>query len=238
MNKNERRVVKFAYLRDERDPRRVMTIARRWGKNGKKMHYAFTICNPVADQFRKATGRELAVQRLEANPWKIRPEQGAFVLRSIVLDIACRSCNIEDQRNAAEMTAQWLDENDRLLEEDFIRITEPEDNDCGSCEERCEGCGCQGMQAFCDRENSFQEEQLEGFKDQFRGALAVNLSSPSYEADFLQSLWVAFGGMITPQDILSALDSLTYADVVNVKNQHLTEENLFITAFEGNGSKG
>ena len=158
MNKNERRVVKFAYLRDERDPRRVMTIARRWGKNGKKMHYAFTICNPVADQFRKATGRELAVQRLEANPWKIRPEQGAFVLRSIVLDIACRSCNIEDQRNAAEMTAQWLDENDRLLEEDFIRITEPEDNDCGSCEERCEGCGCLGMQAFCDRENSFREE--------------------------------------------------------------------------------
>lgn len=168
-NKRQERMVKFAYLRDERDPRRVMTIARAWGKNGNKMHYAYTICNPVEDQFRKATGRTEAVSRMESNPTKIRPEQGEFILRAIILDIATRNLGEDSSRNAIAMANQWLDEYDRRMEEDYLRCSQQEDNDesgCGDCDCNCAG-SCQG----CDPPQESDNED-EALSEQMFNALA------------------------------------------------------------------
>lgn len=140
-NKRQERTVKYAYLRDERDPRRVMTIARRWGKNGNKMHYAYTICNPVEDQFRKASGRDEATRRMEVNPTKIRPEQGEFVLSAIIENIATRDMSEDRARNAIAMANQWLEENDRRMEEDYLSRCEQDDNDFeGICDDS--SCSC------------------------------------------------------------------------------------------------
>lgn len=129
MSKKNKRTVKYAYLRDERDPRRVMTIARRWGKNGNKMRYAYTICNPVEDQFCKVTGRDKATRRMEVNPTKIRPQQGKFVLRAIIIDIATRNAGEERERNAVVMANQWIDENDWQMEKNYNLCAEQEYND-------------------------------------------------------------------------------------------------------------
>ena len=167
-NKRPERMTKYAYLRDERDPRRVMTIARRWGKNGNKMHYAYTICNPVEDQFRKATGRDEATRRMDVNPTKIKPEQGEFILRAIILDIATRNVMDDHCRNATAMANQWLDENDRRMEEDYLRIVEEQDNDHSGCETACgDAESCNGECGGCDCEDLdsvTQEELVEKIK--------------------------------------------------------------------------
>ena len=170
-NKRPERMIKYAYLRDERDPRRVMTIARRWGKNGNKMQYAYTICNPVEDQFRKATGRAEATARMETNPRKIRPEQGEFILRAIILDIATRNIGDDRSRNAIAMANQWLDENDRrdaLMHEDGHNVEENEESSCSH------GCDC-GDKTFdneeLDMEDSHEElvEKLQAIRNNLGG---------------------------------------------------------------------
>jgi len=158
-NKRPERMTKYAYLRDERDPRRVMTIARRWGKNGNKMHFAYTICNPVEDQFRKATGRDEATRRMDLNPTKIKPELGEFILRAIILDIATRNVMDDHCRNATAMANQWLDENDRRMSEDYLRGSEQEDNDESGCND-CQGCDC-GDKTFDDNEELDMEDSQE-----------------------------------------------------------------------------
>lgn len=169
MSKNEKRQIKYAYLRDERDPRRVMTIARKWGKKGNKIHYGFTICNPVEDQFRKATGRDESVRRMSVNPMKIRPVQGEFILRAVIEDIAYRARGEDRARNALVMANQWLEENDRRMEEDYLRLAEQDDNDFEGCETNCgecRGCDCEAGVGSTDEEtveldDSEQEERLE-----------------------------------------------------------------------------
>lgn len=97
--------VKYAYLRDPQNPERVLTIARRWGKNGNKVHYAYAICRPDADQFNKAMGRTIASGRLQSNPTKVKPLGPGLVLRSVVRDIF----NSEDSpRLAKNIAASWL----------------------------------------------------------------------------------------------------------------------------------
>ena len=167
-NKRPERMIKYAYLRDERDPRRVMTIARRWGKNGNKMQYAYTICNPVEDQFRKATGRDEATFRMETNPSKIRPEQGEFILRAIILDIATRNIGDDRSRNAIVMANQWLDENDRRAEEDLFRSGLNLDG--SSC-----GHGCdRGDKTFGDDEELDMEDSQEELVEKLQ-AIRKNL---------------------------------------------------------------
>ena len=57
--------VKFLYIRDKNEPRRVMTIA--YKKYMNKVNIGFTICNPV-DQFSRKEGRRLALEKLAGNP--------------------------------------------------------------------------------------------------------------------------------------------------------------------------
>lgn len=150
-NVKQERTVKYAYLRDERDSRRVMTIARRWGKNGNRMRYGYALCHPLRDQFNKVDGRFFATLNMEDEPRKIRPAQGEFILRAIIEDIANDDtvCN----RNASTIARQWLDENDRRMEEEYLTnysLENPEATCCDNdetleCEDECpgscEGCG-------------------------------------------------------------------------------------------------
>ena len=82
------RIVKFAYVRDAENPDRVLTIARRWGRNGNKIHYGYALCRPDADQFRKDIGRTIASGRMLTKPVKVKPEGEGLVLRSVMRDIA------------------------------------------------------------------------------------------------------------------------------------------------------
>ena len=82
------RIVKFAYVRDAENPDRVLTIARRWGRNGNKIHYGYALCRPDTDQFRKDIGRTIASGRMLTKPVKVKPEGEGLVLRSVMRDIA------------------------------------------------------------------------------------------------------------------------------------------------------
>ena len=82
------RIVKYAYVRDSENPDRVLTIARRWGRNGNKIHYGYALCRPDADQFRKDIGRTIASGRMLTKPVKVKPEGTGLVLRSVMRDIA------------------------------------------------------------------------------------------------------------------------------------------------------
>ena len=82
------RIVKYAYVRDSENPDRVLTIARRWGRNGNKIHYGYALCRPDADQFRKDIGRTIASGRMLTKPVKVKPEGEGLVLRSVMRDIA------------------------------------------------------------------------------------------------------------------------------------------------------
>lgn len=65
--------VVYGYLRDPRNFRRVLTVARTRTlcKSGKhaEYHFGFALTNPV-DVFVKKTGRQLALQRLQHAPIK------------------------------------------------------------------------------------------------------------------------------------------------------------------------
>lgn len=99
--------IKFTYIRDKEDSSRVLTIARKWGKNGNKVHYSYALCRPDADQFQKLLGREIACGRLVKEPRKIRPYNGSqLVLRSIMQDIAYDNTLPSVLRKIAN---QWLD---------------------------------------------------------------------------------------------------------------------------------
>lgn len=154
------RTVKYAYLRDERDPRRVMTVARRWGKNGNKMHYAYAICNPTEDQFRKEIGRAEAGRRLEASPAKIRPLQGEFILRGIIEDLAYNAKE-DRERNARSMANQWLDENDRRMEEDYLLMCEEQEAEAeeSPCLGDCAGCSCEATVELAEVDEELDEEE-------------------------------------------------------------------------------
>lgn len=97
--------VKYAYLRDPENPDRVLTIARKWGKNGNKVHYAYAICRPDTDQFNKEMGRTIAGGRLQSNPAKVKPIGPGLVLRSVVRDIFN---SVDSPRLAKTIAGSWL----------------------------------------------------------------------------------------------------------------------------------
>jgi len=68
-------------------------------------------------------------------------------------------------------------------------------------------------------------------KEQFRGALVRWQSDPSAELSDLYSYWAQNRRLVPPHEILEILDSLSYDEVMGVKNKYLTPERLLITAF-------
>lgn len=87
MSKN----VKFGYLVDPKNSKRVVTVARR--VNGDTVDFGFAVCNPgqrtvsynsqepkiyysCGDLFTKDKGRKIAVGRLEKHPISIKLEDG------------------------------------------------------------------------------------------------------------------------------------------------------------------
>lgn len=105
MNKNVERVVKFAYIRDADNADRVLTIARRWGRNGNKIHYGYALCRPDVDQFRKDIGRTIASGRLLGKPAKVKPEGERMVLQSVMQDIFHSE---RSPRIVKQIAEQWL----------------------------------------------------------------------------------------------------------------------------------
>lgn len=99
------RIIKYAYVRDSENPDRVLTIARKWGRKGNKIHYGFALCRPDADQFRKDIGRTIACGRLLNKPLKVRPEGEGLVLRSVMRDIATAETTPRIVRKIAQ---DWL----------------------------------------------------------------------------------------------------------------------------------
>lgn len=99
------RDIKYAYVRDAENPDRVLTIARRWGRNGNKIHYGFALCRPDTDQFRKDIGRTIACGRMLSKPTKVTPEGEGKVLRSVMRDIATAETTPRIIRKIAQ---DWL----------------------------------------------------------------------------------------------------------------------------------
>jgi hypothetical protein len=97
--------VKFAYVRDADNADRVLTIARRWGRNGNKIHYGYALCRPDADQFRKDIGRTIASGRMLTKPVKVKPEGERLVLRSVMRDIATAE---NTPRIVRKIAQDWL----------------------------------------------------------------------------------------------------------------------------------
>ena len=104
-NKSVNRDIKFAYVRDSDNADRVLTIARRWGRNGNKIHYGYALCRPDADQFRKDIGRTIASGRMFTKPTKVKPEGEGKVLRSVMRDIATAETTPRIIRKIAQ---DWL----------------------------------------------------------------------------------------------------------------------------------
>lgn len=104
-NKSVNRDIKFAYVRDSDNADRVLTIARRWGRNGNKIHYGYALCRPDADQFRKDIGRTIASGRMFTKPTKVKPEGEGKVLRSVMRDIATAESTPRIIRKIAQ---DWL----------------------------------------------------------------------------------------------------------------------------------
>lgn len=98
--------IKFTYIRDQEASERVLTLARKWGKNGNKVHYSYALCRPDHDRFQKMLGREIACGRLAKEPRKVRPNSGSkFILRAIMQDI------VSDETCPAivrKIAKQWL----------------------------------------------------------------------------------------------------------------------------------
>lgn len=69
--------VKFMYLRDPKNPKRVITVARQLTEDGKFVKVGWAVCRPTVregkyivsngDEFNKKRGREIAVGRLKKN---------------------------------------------------------------------------------------------------------------------------------------------------------------------------
>lgn len=98
------REVRYTYIRDEDNSGRVLTIARRWGKHG-KLHYAYALCRPDADQFERAIGRKIASGRLLEKPKKLEVETGKYAITVIMRDI---SSNEDTPRILRKIANSWL----------------------------------------------------------------------------------------------------------------------------------
>ena len=105
ISKNVERMVKFTYIRDADNSDRVLTIARRWGRNGNKIHYGYALCRPDADQFRKDIGRTIASGRLLGKPSKVKPDGEGMVLQSVMQDIFHSE---RSPRIVKQIAEQWL----------------------------------------------------------------------------------------------------------------------------------
>lgn len=101
----DNRIIKFAYIRDSDNSDRVLTIARKWGKNGNKIHYGYALCRPDTDHFRKDIGRTIASGRMLTKPVKVKPEGERMVLRSVMRDIATAEYTPRVVRKIAQ---DWL----------------------------------------------------------------------------------------------------------------------------------
>lgn len=63
-------MIKFSYHRNPKNPKRVLTLARRLVKdeNSTYVELGFALCSPK-DIFSKERGRQIAIGRLEKNPF-------------------------------------------------------------------------------------------------------------------------------------------------------------------------
>lgn len=71
-------MIKFMYLCDPTEPRRILTIARKiviTQSGQKQMEMGYSICSP-SDQFCKAKGRQIALGRLEKTPIEAERDLG------------------------------------------------------------------------------------------------------------------------------------------------------------------
>lgn len=113
------RLVKFAYVRDADNADRVLTIARRWGRNGNKIHYGYAVCRPDEDQFRKDIGRTIASGRMLTKPVKVKPEGEGLVLRSVMRDIATAE---NTPRIVRKIAQDWLVNEGVAIEADIDQV--------------------------------------------------------------------------------------------------------------------
>ncbi|MFH1161887.1 MAG: pitrilysin family protein [Candidatus Jorgensenbacteria bacterium] len=79
--------------------------------------------------------------------------------------------------------------------------------------------------------DTFPESRFEEFKKKYKSVFLRKLSDPFYEANLLKDSWMFYGRLVTPEEISQNIESLTYHDVVNMRNRYLINEKLFITMF-------
>ncbi len=124
----EKKTVKYMYVRDPEEPKRVVTIARRFSKNGNKIHYGIAVCKPdlhyddynhgspflsdyippPGDVFSKDIGRRIASGRLEKNPYKVALKTGESPVVTVMRDIAQAKDDTVIPKFVQVIAEKWL----------------------------------------------------------------------------------------------------------------------------------
>ena len=110
--------VKFFYLHDTETPGRVLTVARKLGKNGRKIHYAIAVCKPSVwlspfvmnrgDEFRKEIGRTITEGRLAKKPYKVAAVKDESPLITVMRDISTHESDAEVPQFIKALATRWL----------------------------------------------------------------------------------------------------------------------------------
>lgn len=108
--------VRFFYMRDSKDPRRMVTVARRFHPSDRSvLQFQFAVNNPNSkfdgwdstkgDCPQKAVGRKIALGRLESRPFEVDFESG----RQLTLICEILSDESKAEMHAVDWGQRWND---------------------------------------------------------------------------------------------------------------------------------
>lgn len=125
----ENNKVRFFYMFDSKNPRRMVTVARRFHpENQNVLQFQFAVNNPSSkingwgellvkgDCAQKVTGRKIALGRLETRPFEVDFETG----RQLTAICEILSDESKAQMHAVEWGPRWLEQNPNT---DFVPST-------------------------------------------------------------------------------------------------------------------
>lgn len=129
----ENNKVRFFYMFDSKNPRRMVTVVRRFHpENRNVLQFQFAVNNPSAqwreakdtglpvsskgDCAQKVTGRKIALGRLETRPFEVDFETG----RQLTAICEILSDESKAQMHAVEWGPRWLEQNPNT---DFVPST-------------------------------------------------------------------------------------------------------------------
>lgn len=78
--------------------------------------------------------------------------------------------------------------------------------------------------------NLFTKDFLEGVKTRHIGAFKLRITNPYNQNSFLSSGFLDLGKLITPEEYITEINSISYEDILNIIDTYLRPEKALITA--------